>query len=90
MYEIDTGSDCNLMCKFQLRQKDECIKCRFFVVPFDSPPLLGMLDIELLSILRKTCDIIGEPHESRKFDLQTIKTSVDQVAQVAEKTKPYR
>ena len=36
----------------KLRQKDQCIKCRSFVVLADSPALLGMPDIELLSILR--------------------------------------
>ena len=63
------------MCTVKLRHKDKCVRCRFFVVSGDIPVLLGMLDIELLSILRMACDIIGEPHESGKFDLQTIETS---------------
>ena len=63
------------MCTVKLRHKDNCVKCRLFVVPGDGPSLLGMPDIELLSILRATCDIIGEPHESRKFNSQRIEIS---------------
>ena len=53
------------------------VKCRCFVVPNDGPALLGMPNIELLSIVQITCKVISEPHESRsrKFDSQTIKTS---------------
>ena len=92
MYNIDTGSDGNLMpfkvfkilfpkstvaelcktklspvktynqssieqlgmCSVKLNYKDECVKCRFFAVPGDGPVLLGMPDIELLSILKIT------------------------------------
>ena len=52
------------MCTVKLRHKDKCFKCTFFVVPGDGLALLGMSDIDLQSILRITCDIIGEPHES--------------------------
>ena len=38
------------------------------VVPGDGLALFGMPDIELLIILRITCDITGKPHESGKFD----------------------
>ena len=48
-------------------------KCRFFVVPGDSPTLLGMPDTELLNILKIMCEVMGDPHESRKSDLQTMK-----------------
>ena len=57
------------------KHKDKSVKYRLFVVPDDGPALLGMLDINLLSILGTMCDITGEPHESRKFDLQTIVAS---------------
>ena len=60
------------MYEVKLRHKDLCVKFRFFVVPHDDPAPLGMSDIELLSIQRITHDIIGEPHDSRKFDSQTI------------------
>ena len=63
------------MCAVKLKHKNKYIKCSFFVLPGDGPVLLGMSDIELLSILRITCDIIDEPHESRKFNLQTIEMS---------------
>ena len=38
----------------------------------DGPALLAMPDIELLNTLKVTCEIIGDPHESRKFDSQTV------------------
>ena len=66
------------MYTVKLRHKDKSVKCRFFVVPGDGPALLGMPDIALLSILGITCDIISEPHESRKFESQTIDMSNSQ------------
>ena len=60
------------VCTIKLRHKDKCIKCRFFVIPDDCPALIGMPDIELLSKLGIMCGIIGRPHETRKFDSQTI------------------
>ena len=63
------------MCTVKSGNKDKSVKCRFFVVPGDVTALFEMTDIELLSILRITCDIIGELNERRKFDLQTIETS---------------
>ena len=35
-------------CIVRLRHEDRTAKCRFFVVPGDSPSLLGMMDIEVL------------------------------------------
>ena len=43
-------------------------RCRFFVVPGDSPALLGMPDIELLAILKIMCDLVGDQQANRKFD----------------------
>ena len=40
------------ICTVKLWQKDYIVKCKFFVVPGDSPVLLGMLDIELLDTLK--------------------------------------
>ena len=39
------------------------------------PTLLGMPDIKWLSILRITYEVISNPHESRKLDVQTIEWS---------------
>ena len=39
------------MCTVKIRHKDKCVKCRLFVIPDDGSALLGMSDIELLSIL---------------------------------------
>ena len=39
------------------------------------PTLLAMADIKMLNILKMTCDMIGEPHESSMFGSQRIKTS---------------
>ena len=63
------------VCAVKIRHKNKCVKYRFFVVPGDSPIMLGMPDIELLNILRITCDTIGGYHESRKFNSQTVETS---------------
>ena len=41
------------VCSVKLRHK--VARCRFFVVPGNSPALLGMHDIELLGILRIMC-----------------------------------
>ena len=59
----------------KIKTQDKCVRCRFFVVPADGLALLGMPDIELLSILRITFHIMGEPHEGRKFNVQTIEMS---------------
>ena len=48
------------MCTVKLRHKDKCIKFGFFVELGDGPALEGMLDTEVLSILRITCDLIGK------------------------------
>ena len=64
-----------VLCTVKLRNNDKSVKCRFFVVPGDGPTVLRKSDIKLLSILKITCDVIGDPHESRKFDSQTIETS---------------
>ena len=55
-------------------------------MPGGSPALLGMLDIEVLNILKITVDEMGDPHESRKFDSQTIEASNGPSC----KTKPNR
>ena len=41
----------------------------------NSSALLGMLDIKVLNILRITYEVICNPHESRKFNSQTIEVS---------------
>ena len=58
---------------------------RFFPVTVDGQALLGMPDIELLSILRIACDVTYEPHEGRKFDSQTTEVSNSQVAEQSPK-----
>ena len=35
------------------------VKCRFFVVPGDGTAVLGILDIEVLGILRIMCEVIN-------------------------------
>ena len=56
------------MCTVKVRYKDKSTKYRFFVVPGYSPTPIGIPDIELLNILRITCDVRSKPHESRKFN----------------------
>ena len=63
------------MCTARLRYKNKDIKSKFFVLPRNSPALPGILDIELLNLLRITCDVMGGPHESRKLDSNTVEVS---------------
>ena len=63
------------ICTVKLRHENKCVRCRFFVVPGNGPALLGIPDIELLSILRITCDIRGELHENKKFYSKAIDIS---------------
>ena len=37
--------------------KGKFARCRYFIVPGDSPALLGILDIELLGILMIMCEL---------------------------------
>ena len=52
------------------RHIDKIVKCRFFVVPGDCPALLGMLDIEVLGILKITCEVVDGQQVGRKFGFQ--------------------
>ena len=58
------------VCTMKLRHEDRNATCRFFVVPEDGQPLLGMPDIELLNILKRTFEVKDDTHESRKFNSQ--------------------
>ena len=44
-------------------------------MPGDIPALLGTLDIELLGILKITCELVGHQQADRWFDSQTIQPS---------------
>ena len=56
------------ICTVKLNHKDNVNKCRFFVVPGDGQVLLGTLDIEMLCILKITCEVTDGQQASRKFD----------------------
>ena len=73
IYESDIKQLC--VGRVKLGHKDKSAKCRFFVLPEDGPALLGVPNIEMLSILRITCDVIGESHEGRKLESQTVEAS---------------
>ena len=45
-------------------------KCIFFVVPGNDAALLGILDTEVLGILKITCEVIDSQQGGRKFDSQ--------------------
>ena len=76
------------VCAVRLRYRDKYDKCRFFVVPGDDPILLGMPRIEMLNILKIMCEVIGDPHESRKLNSQTIEASNSHSCKM--KTEPQR
>ena len=48
---------------------------KIFSIPGDCQALLGMLDIELLNVLKIMCKVMSYPHQSRKFNSQTIEAS---------------
>ena len=63
------------MYTVKLTDADKTVWCRFFVATADGPLLLGMLDMELLGILKITCDVVGGQQAGRKFDSQTMEPS---------------
>ena len=54
------------MCTVRLRQKYKNAKCRFFVVSWVGPALLGIPDTEMLSLLRIMCKVISDTHEKQE------------------------
>ena len=60
------------VCTVRLRHKDKIARCRFFIVPGDSPVLLGMPDLELLDVLKITCKILEGQQADRTFNPLTI------------------
>ena len=56
----------------KLRHKDKVVRCRFFVVLGDGSVLLEMPDIELLGILKITCDVVEDQQLGRKLNSQTM------------------
>ena len=63
------------MFTIRLKHNDKTTKCRFFVVLEDCPALQGMSDIEVLDILKITCEVMGDPYKSRMFECKTMQTS---------------
>ena len=56
------------VCLIQIRHKDKGSRCRFFVLPGDSPELLEMHDIELLGLLKIMCEMVGDKQADSKFN----------------------
>ena len=63
------------MCTVRLRRKDKDVKSRFFIVSGDGQELLVMPDTEVLNILKITCEVNGNPNESRHLNSQTTEAS---------------
>ena len=42
----------------KIRHNDNCVKCSFFVVAVDGLASLGMIDVELLGMIRVICQTI--------------------------------
>ena len=72
------------VCTVQSRHRDRTVKCTFFVVARDGSALVRMPDIELLHILKITCELMEGPHKTRMFNSQTMQ------AEAARQTKPKR
>ena len=58
------------ICTAKLQHTENVINCRFSVVPGNCPALLGDVDIEVLGIIRITCEAINSQQAGRKFDSQ--------------------
>ena len=60
MLKTYNQSNIEQLCRYSVRigHNDKCIECRFFVVPDNGPALLGMPDVELLSIIRVICEAL--------------------------------
>ena len=58
------------MCSENKTYNDRCVKCRFFVVPGDSPALFRMPDIELFEITRVMCETIDNKTNGSMSDLK--------------------
>ena len=41
-------------------------------MPGEGPALLGMLNIEVIDIFKIMCEVVGDPHKSIMFHLQTM------------------
>ena len=59
-------------CTVKIRHNDKSDKCRFCVVPGDSPALLRMRYIELLSIIRIICETMGIKTTSKSLTHKAI------------------
>ena len=62
------------MCTVRLRYKTA--GCRSFVMPGDIPALLEMSGIELLDMLKVTCEEVGGQQADWKFNFQTIQLCI--------------
>ena len=56
------------ICTVKMMHKDNVVTSRFFVVLGNSSELLGMPDIEVLGILKITCEVLDSQQAGRKFD----------------------
>ena len=61
-----------VVCSVTLRNKEKVARCRYFIVLADGPVLLGILDIELLSILKITGEMMEDQQGCRKSDPRTL------------------
>ena len=59
------------ICSVWLKHKDNVVRCRFFVVPGNGPALLGMLDTELLELLKIMSKVLNQQQVGRKVNSQT-------------------
>ena len=47
------------MCTVEVEHKNNCKKCKFYVVPGNGQALLGMPDTDALNIIKINIDLIG-------------------------------
>ena len=63
------------ICTVKLQHKNNAAKCKFSVVPGDAPVLFEKLDIEVMEILKITCEVINSQQTGRKFNPQITQTT---------------
>ena len=60
------------ICTVKLQHKSNVVRCCLFVAPGNGPVPFGMPDIEVLGILKITCEVISSHQTGSKFEYQIL------------------
>ena len=67
------------ICRVQLKHTDKQLTCKCFVVQGNGTALLGMPDIELLSILCVKCNTVHRPQRCKEINAQTMEDNIPKI-----------